>query len=826
MDTVTIHGLARDAYTWGLAPEFVYRFSHYQELVSAPVNTLKYGNNEAGWNNNATNAGDASVLYINAFIDFNVLPSGGRMILTVPPSDGQYYVVNYLDAFVNGIGSIGNRTTPSIETTSYVLVGPNDPAAGDATVTIGGHTYPVLATDSNLNWLLIRIRANSLTYPSDPESIANVKTNVEQLFALNTVTEFADNGYAPVYPHSYANIVPTPEQVQQAQVWQSAPTDALAFFDQVGAGLDYSPLPVASTAMNGTPMVELPPQYIPQYGATGTYWMPSYGQQPTLDRFAPIGLTAAGFTVPAGWGAEQLAALESGFQDGEAEMQSLASAGTAQPATNYWSYLNKVIGTYPNTVSGYIARAIVVLDGGSANVPADAVYPTMNSNNGGAQLNGNNTYSITFTPPQGSYSTYPVTGIFPPMVKQNGKVAGFWSLVVYQPDGTSSSAPFIPQTSVLNTSYSDPTSTAVNSVSGNTMTVNAPAWGPIDLSTPLVFGANAADYGLRPGTVYYVATQPSQPTPTTYSFELSATWLQELSAGNVPIQQSASVGGAAGPIVPLAAGTLPLTFGPVQPVSQLGSDQMNAGDLAMNADGSITIWLGPALPAGAAASNWIPTPNTAYYQSVYGPSSNVSTGIQAMIRMYYPTPGDQPPSILPLNSEVSTTYVLPSLVTVNTSGGGGSSSDTTPSTPSPSTSAGTNTTTPVDSPQTPILLPRNPATGRMLAPGVLILSDVLAAKVQDRHMARPLAARLGKAPLLTAKKRHPFAVTAMGLRPSTDYRVQVKVNGSYVDVGMVRSATDGSLALPVLTFTKHGRYVLAVTPSTGGPARYLRVDVR
>lgn len=46
-DLVSIRNLARDAYIWGLAPEFVYRFSHYQELVSAPVNTLKYGNNEA-----------------------------------------------------------------------------------------------------------------------------------------------------------------------------------------------------------------------------------------------------------------------------------------------------------------------------------------------------------------------------------------------------------------------------------------------------------------------------------------------------------------------------------------------------------------------------------------------------------------------------------------------------------------------------------------------------------------------------------------------------------------------------------------------------------
>ena len=117
---IAIRDLARDAYVWGLAPEFVYRFSNYQELVSAPVNTLKYGNNEAAWNNNATNAGDSSILYVNGFVDFNA-SKGERMVLTVPPTTGQYYVANYLDNFVNGIGSIGNRTTPTSTSTSYIF---------------------------------------------------------------------------------------------------------------------------------------------------------------------------------------------------------------------------------------------------------------------------------------------------------------------------------------------------------------------------------------------------------------------------------------------------------------------------------------------------------------------------------------------------------------------------------------------------------------------------------------------------------------------------------------------------------------------------------
>ncbi len=74
---------------------------------------------------------------------------------------------------------------------------------------------------------------------------------------------------------------------------------------------------------------------------------------------------------------------------------------------------------------------------------------------------------------------------------------------------------------------------------------------------------------------------------------------------------------------------------------------------------------GPAiiLPAGVPASNWIPTPSRAYYDSLYGSGANASSTIEAMIRMYAPQPGGEPPSILsdPTTGE-STTYVLPAMV--------------------------------------------------------------------------------------------------------------------------------------------------------------------
>jgi len=213
---------------------------------------------------------------------------------------------------------------------------------------------------------------------------------------------------------------------------------------------------------------------------------------------------------------------------------------------------------------------------------------------------------------------------------------------------------------VLNTSYSTE-ETAVLSVDSAThcMTVSAPSWGTLGASTPILFGGDATAYGLTPNTVYYVASDPSNPTDagcspsadnTTYTFQISARWLQQLSdePNPVPIQNT----GHHGPIVDLLspAGAGALTYGIVKPVTQLGSSQLAAGQLAVNTDGSVTIWLGPTPPPDAPLSNWIPTPSTAYYRTVYPwlyPETPVSTAFQLTLRLYYPTPGDDPPSILP-----------------------------------------------------------------------------------------------------------------------------------------------------------------------------------
>ena len=230
---------------------------------------------------------------------------------------------------------------------------------------------------------------------------------------------------------------------------------------------------------------------------------------------------------------------------------------------------------------------------------------------------------------------------------------------------------FISQASVLNTAYSTANIpvTAVDP-STDTITVEPSAWGPLVANTPILFGPTAAQYGLAPGVPYYVATPPTsnidpKTKSTTYSFKVSTQWLQQLSAATpptlpVPIQFS----GTHGPFVNLTnpGGTVNLQWGPIQPVSQLGSQQLTSGKLAKNPDGSVTIWFAPILPPSAPATNWIPTPSTAYYKTLY-PGVSVSTQIQLITRIYYPAPGSntQASILPPPDGSMVATYVYPPL---------------------------------------------------------------------------------------------------------------------------------------------------------------------
>lgn len=677
-----ISQLSHDAYIWGLAPEFMYRFGKYNELTTSPVNTLAYGQAPAAWNNSASNAGDSSVLYISGIMDV----THTDLVYTVPSTEwidpirrqpAPYQVSQIFDDFINVFANPGTRTTPESDRTSYLLVGPNSKYSHMKTATIKGQTLPVIASPTNRCELLVRILAETLTPPSDPESTPNVYKDVVQKYALNTLQQFVTNGYQPVYPKSYANYVPTKKQVQKAASWFTAPTDdASEFFTQIGESLKLNPLPTQSTGLSGIPSGDLPSYIVPQPGATGTYYPASAGQQSTLAAFEPIGLTAKGWKEPTKWGRLERGAMQAGVNRAAAEINFKLSQLNAGPATNYWGYENQGLGTYENNPVGYLYRAVGVVAGGFPNLPIDGFYAEQILDSSGNAYDGNDTYSITFSPPAGPGTLLPVEGTLPPLAinPSTGKPYGFWSLTVYQPD-PSSSAPWLSQTSVLNTAYTTVETDVISvDAAASTLTVAPSAVNTLKASSAVVFDSGATSYGLVPGQVYYVADTPTQ-SGSNVIISLTTQWVQALSPNAVPIQAAPSepTGGKAGPSVSLTVGTGPLHYGIVQPVSQLGSSEVGTGDLMANADGSYTIWLSPSLPVGVDPHNWIPTPSTSYLQGIYGNAAlkPTSTAIELMIRMYYSQPGNLPPSILPCPAGIPAcdggdglpaSYVFPALI--------------------------------------------------------------------------------------------------------------------------------------------------------------------
>jgi hypothetical protein len=80
-----------------------------------------------------------------------------------------------------------------------------------------------------------------------------------------------------------------------------------------------------------------------------------------------------------------------------------------------------MVGTYPNALEGYQYRAVIVVAGGAANLPLDAVYAQSDNLDGApaTQLDGDNIYKLTFTPPVTNPATLPVTGTLPPTVNDS-----------------------------------------------------------------------------------------------------------------------------------------------------------------------------------------------------------------------------------------------------------------------------------------------------------------------------------------------------------------------------------------------------------------------
>ncbi len=165
--------------------------------------------------------------------------------------------------------------------------------------------------------------------------------------------------------------------------------------------------------------------------------------------------------------------------------------------------------------------------------------------------------------------------------------------------------------------------------------------------------------------------------------------------------------------------------------------------------------------------------------------------------------------------------------TTESSGGGGSSTPTVEPTPERTatvtpTSTATASSVPEQGPAV-VAPPANPATPQRVLVGVRLDSASVAARTPLRLLKHPAASSIGKAPKVTVTIGRPTRLELPGFEPDVAYSVQIKRHGKgYRPLGVVQASAEGTLALPVFTLTRRGRWTVAIT-GPDGTARYLKV---
>jgi hypothetical protein len=123
----------------------------------------------------------------------------------------------------------------------------------------------------------------------------------------------------------------------------------------------------------------------------------------------------------------------------------------------------------------------------------DAVYAqTNNIGLSPVQLSGDNAYKVTFAASTGQI---PSLGTIPPLALDavTNSPLGFWSLTVYQPDNSQSAAPFLMQSTSLNTAYSSANLDVISvDPTVNTITAVDTDYAVMHPSSPVFFKGSVA----------------------------------------------------------------------------------------------------------------------------------------------------------------------------------------------------------------------------------------------------------------------------------------------------------------------------------------------
>ncbi|NYH18535.1 DUF1254 domain-containing protein [Paraburkholderia bryophila] len=274
-------------------------------------------------------------LYSLAWLDLR----NGPVILSVPDTQGRYYLVPSLDMWTDVFASVGSRTTGT-RAGRYAYV----PPGWHGTLPAG--VQRIDAPTSTI-WLMARIQTNG------PEDYKEVR-RLQDGFELTPLNPSATSG----------------------AVADSAPGDA---------GVDARTPPLVQVnRLSGVEMLTRLSQLMARYPAHADDY-------PILFRAQALGIVPGKTWDPARLDNATRDAINAGAKEALQRMTDTLKTGGQH--VDGWSMVIDNIGTYGTS---YRHRAVIALAGLGANLPADAIYPTAFRDSEGKPLDGANRYVLHF----------------------------------------------------------------------------------------------------------------------------------------------------------------------------------------------------------------------------------------------------------------------------------------------------------------------------------------------------------------------------------------------------------------------------------------------
>lgn len=274
-------------------------------------------------------------LYSSAWLDL----TEGPMVVSVPNTDGRYYLLPMLDMWTDVFASPGWRTTGTQAQTFLVV-----PPGWTGTVPVG---VTEIKASTPYVWIIGRIKTDG---PTDYEAVHKIQAGLR----LMPLSQMGNDDWKPA-----------PTTINPAVDMKTPPKERV---DKMSAGEFFA---------YAAELLKLHP--------------PHFTDQPVIARMKRIGIEPGkSFDI------EKVdAAIKKGLETAPEDARKLMAwkLPTLAEVVNAWSMNTNTMGVYGNY---YLKRAIITQQGLGANVPEDAIYPLNVGDKDGKPLDGTSNYTIHF----------------------------------------------------------------------------------------------------------------------------------------------------------------------------------------------------------------------------------------------------------------------------------------------------------------------------------------------------------------------------------------------------------------------------------------------